>query len=280
MSWVVGCADDVEHGVLRGNKPSPASLFALIGKPHWAGPIFKEGDPRAAQAVSPLDPRIHFALVCGAKSCPPIRVYTPESLEAGLQAAASAFCEGSVQVDKAANKVVMSQILKVSSQFPIPVTPIQRPFPSCAPSLTTSPNINTHPRLSAIKPEIVKSLYLPWSPIVPIFQSSIQTHTYTHKHTVCTYNIYFSGESPSMNPHPLPPSHARSLHLPICYLPLFKRSPTSYCPPQRQTPFSFPPLRIIPTACSKAEASRYDAVAGGSGMVATLQTPRQACWPR
>jgi len=44
--------------------------------------------------VEPLDPRIHFALVCGAKSCPPIRVYTPASLEAGLEAAAQAFCSG------------------------------------------------------------------------------------------------------------------------------------------------------------------------------------------
>ncbi len=46
------------------------------------------------QVVEPLDPRIHFALVCGAKSCPPIRVYTPASLEAGLEAAAQAFCSG------------------------------------------------------------------------------------------------------------------------------------------------------------------------------------------
>ena len=42
----------------------------------------------------PLDPRIHFALVCGAKSCPPIKVYTSGALEEGLEAAASAFCEG------------------------------------------------------------------------------------------------------------------------------------------------------------------------------------------
>lgn len=26
------------------------------------------------QCVDPEDPRIHFALVCGAKSCPPIKV--------------------------------------------------------------------------------------------------------------------------------------------------------------------------------------------------------------
>lgn len=38
-----------------------------------------------AQVVQPCDPRIHFALVCGAKSCPPIKVYTPDNLEEGLQ---------------------------------------------------------------------------------------------------------------------------------------------------------------------------------------------------
>ena len=46
------------------------------------------------QAVQPMDKRIHFALVCGAKSCPPIRVYTPDELDEGLDAAAAAFCEG------------------------------------------------------------------------------------------------------------------------------------------------------------------------------------------
>jgi hypothetical protein len=44
--------------------------------------------------LQPVDPRIHFALNCGAASCPPIRVYTPDKLEFGLEAAASAFCAG------------------------------------------------------------------------------------------------------------------------------------------------------------------------------------------
>ena len=50
--------------------------------------------PIMAQAILPVDPRIHFALVCGAKSCPPIRVYTPQRLEYGLMAAAKVFCNG------------------------------------------------------------------------------------------------------------------------------------------------------------------------------------------
>jgi hypothetical protein len=31
-----------------------------------------------------VEPRIHFALVCGAKSCPPIKTYHPDTLEESL----------------------------------------------------------------------------------------------------------------------------------------------------------------------------------------------------
>ncbi len=56
-----------------------------------------------AQVVSPVDPRIHFALVCGAKSCPPIKVYAPTSLEEGLDSATMAFCEGTHAANKQAS---------------------------------------------------------------------------------------------------------------------------------------------------------------------------------
>lgn len=39
--------NDMEHGVLRGNAASPASLGVLLGKPSWAKPTFKQKDPRA-----------------------------------------------------------------------------------------------------------------------------------------------------------------------------------------------------------------------------------------
>jgi hypothetical protein len=97
-----GCyysCDDIEHGILRGNKPGAASLGAVVGKPGLSrGPFDAAGDPRAQHVVLPMDPRIHFALVCGAKSCPPIRTYTGEGLDAQLAAAAEAFCEGDVEV--------------------------------------------------------------------------------------------------------------------------------------------------------------------------------------
>ncbi len=42
-------ANDIEHGVLRGNAASPASPFVLVGLPQLAGKTFRKGDPRLAQ---------------------------------------------------------------------------------------------------------------------------------------------------------------------------------------------------------------------------------------
>eukprot|EP00897_Mesotaenium_endlicherianum_P008555 jgi/Mesen1/7728/ME000407S06958 len=95
--------DDMEHGVLRGNQ---APSLSFLGRR-----AFSSTDPRRFQALPPVDPRIHFALNCGAKSCPPIKVYTAETLEAGLDGAAAAFCESEVVVNVQENVVTLSKIL-------------------------------------------------------------------------------------------------------------------------------------------------------------------------
>merc|ERR1739848_646889 len=41
--------------------------------------------------VQDLDPRIHFALNCGAKSCPPIRAYSTPNLDSQLSRSAASF---------------------------------------------------------------------------------------------------------------------------------------------------------------------------------------------
>jgi len=108
MSYQIGSysfsVDDIEHGILRGNRKHPA-FFML-------NPQFLEDDPRRKFSFNEVDPRIHFALVCGAKSCPPIRIYTPENIERGLDAAAIAFCgdEDNVQIDPQMKQVGLSQI--------------------------------------------------------------------------------------------------------------------------------------------------------------------------
>ena len=37
---------------------------------------FGSSDPRLKVALDTAEPLIHFALVCGAKSCPPIKTYS------------------------------------------------------------------------------------------------------------------------------------------------------------------------------------------------------------
>ncbi|XP_074660779.1 uncharacterized protein LOC141913203 [Tubulanus polymorphus] len=78
--------DDIEHGVLRGNRSHPAS----------SGSHFQLNDPKLKYSLKDVDPRIHFALNCGAKSCPAVRVYSASNLEKGLESAAKAFCEQEV----------------------------------------------------------------------------------------------------------------------------------------------------------------------------------------
>lgn len=55
---------DLENGVLRGNKKPPGLLTSVP---------FPSSDNRFALALPEVDPRIHFALNCGAKSCPPCK---------------------------------------------------------------------------------------------------------------------------------------------------------------------------------------------------------------
>ena len=74
--------DELEHGVLRSN----------VGHPAAKKEVFGESDPRRKLVIPVLDPRIHFALNCGAKSCPPIRIYQSEKLDKQLEIAAKSFC--------------------------------------------------------------------------------------------------------------------------------------------------------------------------------------------
>ena len=109
--------DDIEHGVLRGNRPGAASLEAILGAPGVSRGPFGSGDPRAAHACVPMDPRIHFALVCGARSCPPIRTYTAEGLDAQLAAAAEAFVTGDVEIGDDAATTRAVTVSKITGEW-------------------------------------------------------------------------------------------------------------------------------------------------------------------
>lgn len=93
-------ANEIEHGVLRGNRPSPLST---------ARP-FQAGDPREAYVIVPPDPRIHFAISCGARSCPAVRAYQPERLDEQLDRAARDFVNREVTLE--GNTLAISPIFR------------------------------------------------------------------------------------------------------------------------------------------------------------------------
>lgn len=76
--------NDIEHGVLRANTKPPLHLR----KP------FSKTDPRKRLCLESVDPRIHFSLVCGAKSCPPIRIFRSKDIDNDLKLATESFLEG------------------------------------------------------------------------------------------------------------------------------------------------------------------------------------------
>jgi hypothetical protein len=81
--------EEIEHGLLRNNA---TRVF-----PPW--PVLSAKDPRLALAVTPVDPRIHFALNCGARSCPPVGAYRPVALDGQLELATRSFVSGEVTLD-------------------------------------------------------------------------------------------------------------------------------------------------------------------------------------
>ena len=79
ISGYVFTLDDIENGVLRGNRKGPAHIFRQFSS---------KSDPRLRFALPKPEPLIHFALVCGAKSCPPIKCYTEAKVKEELRIAA------------------------------------------------------------------------------------------------------------------------------------------------------------------------------------------------
>jgi hypothetical protein len=76
---------------------------------------FGKGYLRESFALTQTDPnRIHFALNCGAKSCPAVRRYSADRLEVELQAAAIVFCDddSNVLLDGPKAELRVSKIFK------------------------------------------------------------------------------------------------------------------------------------------------------------------------
>ena len=77
------------------------NFFSSLGnKPHsnCTQRHLTYNDPRTRYAMRRCDPRIHFALNCGARSCPQIAIYSSTNLEKALNMATTSYCNAEVDI--------------------------------------------------------------------------------------------------------------------------------------------------------------------------------------
>jgi hypothetical protein len=105
-AYIVGgqrmSCDDIEHGILRSNR----------GHPVYPGRQFASSDPRRQWVIEPFDARVHFALNCASRSCPPIRAYSPEILDAQLDLATRSYLAADARIVPPKNALHLSSIFK------------------------------------------------------------------------------------------------------------------------------------------------------------------------
>jgi len=82
--------DDIEQGILRGSRSKYGLGYLPRLRPSAFEHRYRLADP---------DPRIHFALNCGAASCPAIRAYEPDRIDEQLDLAAEVYLDSAVEYD-------------------------------------------------------------------------------------------------------------------------------------------------------------------------------------
>jgi thiol-disulfide isomerase/thioredoxin len=94
--------DNIEHGILRKSK-----IKWSLG---YLSKLFPNKTEKQLR-VNKLDYRIHFALNCGAKSCPPIAFYNSAEINNQLEVATKAYLSGEAEYNKADNVLKLPAIL-------------------------------------------------------------------------------------------------------------------------------------------------------------------------
>ncbi|MEM6767556.1 MAG: DUF547 domain-containing protein [Bacteroidota bacterium] len=94
--------DDIEHGFLRRSKIKLS--LGLLNNP-FPGRVEK------MFRVTKVDPRIHFALNCGAASCPPVRIYKADNIDKLLEKASKSYLQKTSVYNKAANAISITPLM-------------------------------------------------------------------------------------------------------------------------------------------------------------------------
>ncbi len=94
--------DFIEHGILRRSK-----FKYSLG---YFNKLFPNKMEKTLR-VQKVDYRIHFALNCGAKSCPPIAFYTPENINEQLDLATAAYLENESIYHPEKNSIEIAKLM-------------------------------------------------------------------------------------------------------------------------------------------------------------------------
>jgi hypothetical protein len=94
--------DKLEHGVLRrGTSKYSYGYFKNPFGGDWHEPFM----------VDEVDWRIHFALNCGASSCPPVRIYEVETVYKQLAQSTRQYLNSQVSYNKTTNSVALPKLM-------------------------------------------------------------------------------------------------------------------------------------------------------------------------
>ncbi|XP_038885672.1 uncharacterized protein LOC120075979 isoform X2 [Benincasa hispida] len=107
FKYVIGGAtyslSAIQNGILRANQRPPYNLMKSFGA----------RDKRSKVSLPYVEPLIHFALVCGTRSGPALRCYSPGNVDHELMEAARSFLrDGGLIMDLNNNSASVSMILK------------------------------------------------------------------------------------------------------------------------------------------------------------------------
>lgn len=95
--------DDIEHGILRRHKSKwSLGYWNTLRRPRFTKRF----------QVSRVDYRIHFALNCGAKSCPAVAYYTAEEIDTQLQSAFSGYLKVEARYNDSTNTVYVPALFR------------------------------------------------------------------------------------------------------------------------------------------------------------------------
>ena len=95
--------EDIEHGVLR--RGAVVISFGFIRNLSFRKPFIRQ------YAVNEVDYRIHFALNCGAKSCPPVVAYQTEWIDRQLDDSSHNYLQSQVEYLPDDNRVYVPALL-------------------------------------------------------------------------------------------------------------------------------------------------------------------------